>query len=556
MTSTPAYAAPQVRQRRRISPFWAFPVIAALIGGWLAWMTLSERGPTITIDFKTAAGLEAGKTRIKHKDIELGMVERIDPASDLSHVSVVVKMSKRAEGHLTDKTRFWVVRPRFSLSSLSGIETLISGAYIEMDPAPGASAQKFVGLEEPPVVRAAQAGREFVLTTGRIGSISARSAVFYRGIKVGEVIRTDTSDLAGDIKVHVFVYAPYDTQVYEGTRFWNASGITVGMGAAGFAIEIESLEAVLTGGLAFETAEVSRRGEPAKPLTGFTLFEDRTAARDAGYTRTVRAMVEFGGSVHGLAIGAPVEFRGIKIGKVLDFHMTFDPVTNNFHIPVTIEFELERVQLASGDPGQYGGGQLMPELVKRGLRAQLKSTSLITGQLMVAFDFFPDAPPAEIDRSGPYPKIPTRPNEMENITRSVDEILSKVAALPLEAAVDDLRKLLKSADGLVGGPELKESVTALRKTLVSAERLVVRADGEVGPLLQTLRATADSATVAVRRAETVLRSVETGYGGNSEVQREMVDMLRQMRDAARSVKLLADFVEQHPETFIRGKGSR
>jgi paraquat-inducible protein B len=549
----PTVAEPEVRRRRRLSPIWAFPIIAVLVGIWLAYTTLSEKGPTIAIDFKTAAGIEAGKTRIKHNEIELGVVDRIEPARDLSHVSVIAKMNKRAEDHLTDETRFWVVRPRLSLSSLSGIETLISGAYIEMDPVPGKSARRFVGLEEPPVVRAAQAGREFVLTTDRVGSIGRRSPVYHRGIKVGEVMDYDASDVEGEIKVHLFVYAPYDSQVFDGTRFWNASGISISAGANGFRFEIESLDAVLSGGVAFETPESARRGEPSKELATFTLFPDRATARDAGFTRTVRQIVEFTGSVHGLEIGAPVEFRGIKVGRVLDFYLAYDPAKEAFQVPVTIEVEIERIRLVSGDYAQFGGGRLMPALVAKGLRAQLRSTSLLTGQLMVAFDFFPDAPPATIDTSGPYPKVPSVPSKLEAISQSIEETLNKLSALPLDAVVDDLRGILKSTQGLVDSPELKASLVELQKTLTGAERLVGKVDVEAGPLLQQLRQAAEAASGAVRRADITLRSVDTAYGSDSTVRTGLVDLLRQLRDAARSIKALADYVEQHPESVIRGK---
>jgi paraquat-inducible protein B len=531
----------------RLSPFWAFPVIALIVGAWLAYVTLSEQGPKITVEFKAATGLEAGKTRVKHKDIELGLVSKLEPSEDLSHVDVLIKMNKRAEPHLTDKTRFWVVRPRLSLTNMSGLDTLVSGAYIEMDPAEGKAGERhFVGLEEPPVVTASQKGREFVLTTDRLGAIGPNSPVFYRGLKVGEVMGYDASDLDGDIKVHIFVFSPYDDHVYESTRFWSASGISIGAGADGFKFEMESLEAVLAGGVAFESPESARRDQPAKAQTTFVMFPDRQSARDSAFSHTSRAIVEFGGSVRGLTVGSPVEFRGIKIGKVLDFYLTFEPATNTFRVPVTIEVEFDRVRVAAGENSQFGTGRLAPALVERGLRAQLKSTSLITGGLMVNFDFFPDAPPATIDTSGPYPKLPTVPNELENITRSLSEVASKIAALPLDAVVADLRGVIKSAQEIVGSPELKASVASLQRALA-------KLDNESGPLLTSLKQASDSASVAVKRAETLLKSMENGYGGDSAVQREMVDMLRQLRDAARSVKLLADFAEQHPESFIRGK---
>jgi len=531
------FAKPAIKRGRRLSPIWAFPIVAALVGIWLAYTTFSERGPTITIDFKTAAGLEAGKTRVKYRDIELGTVDRIEPSPDLSHVTVSAMMNKQAEGHLTDKTQFWVVRPRIGLSGLSGLETLVSGAYIEMDPAKGKSKRKFIGLETPPVVRADVPGREFVLTTKRLGSIGPHSPIYFRDIKVGEVISYDFSDPNADIKVRIFVYAPYDSQVYDKTHFWKASGITFGAGPSGFKLEMESLEAVLLGGLAFDSPDVARQGEPSKELTTFALFEDRSAAQDAAYTRSVRAIVEFGGSVDGLEAGAPVKFHGIKIGRVISFELMFDPATASLRVPVIIGMEPERTHLASGNYDQFGQGRFMTELVARGMRAQLKSASLITGQLFVAFDFFPDAPQASIVPTATYPKLPTVPNEMENITRSVTETLDRIATLPLDAMVKEIRDILASIQAVVGSPDVKEAVK------------------QSVPLLESLRKASDAASLTMRRADSAMGSMETGYGDNSQIRRNLADLTRTLQDTARSIRQLADFVERHPEALIRGKAA-
>src|SRR5260221_4672352 len=254
-------AKPEIKRGRRLSPIWAFPIVAALVGIWLAYTTFSERGPTITIEFKTAAGLEAGKTQLKYRDIELGTVDRIEPSPDLSHVVVSAKMNKQAEGHLTDNTQFWVVRPRLGLSGLSGLETLVSGAYIEMDPDEGKPTRKFIGLETPPVVRADASGREFTLTTKRLGAIGPHSPIYFRDIKVGEVIKYDASDPNADIKVQIFVYAPYDSQVYDNTHFWKILGITFESGPSGLKLEMDSLDAVLLGAHTSDSPDVDSKGE-------------------------------------------------------------------------------------------------------------------------------------------------------------------------------------------------------------------------------------------------------------------------------------------------------
>lgn len=547
------FAEPELHRRRGISPIWAVPIVAALVAAWLGYTAFAEKGPTISISFQTAAGIEPGKTRIKYHDIDLGVVNRIDPSPDLSRVVVVAQMNKMAGPHLTAGTKFWVVRPRFSLSGLSGLETLVSGAYIEMDPGQGKSTHFFQGLEEPPIVRSDVAGSEFGLTTQKIGSIGPGSPIYYRGIQVGEVIRYTFAGEDKGIDVQIFVREPYNALIYEGTRFWNASGINLSTGAGGFKVEVDSLQAVLSGGISFETPEGTLKGQRSKEGTVFPLHDDREEARDASFTSALHAIVEFSGSVRGLEVGAPVEFRGMKVGKVLNFYIEGDPVTMTFHIPVTIALEVERIHIVGGNQGQFGSGALLPALVERGLRAQLRSGNLITGQMVVALDFFPDAPPASIVQTDTYPILPTVPNDLENITRSVSDTLDRIAALPLDQVVQDVRKVLASVLAITDSPDLRESAKSLNGALGAAQQLMHESGVQVGPLATSLRHASDSADVTLKQADTALASMNAGYGRDSRVRLDLSDMLRQLQEAARSVRMLAGYLEMHPEALMRGK---
>jgi paraquat-inducible protein B len=298
----------------------------------------------------------------------------------------------------------------------------------------------------------------------------------------------------------------------------------------------------LSGGIAFETADAARQGEPSKEGTVFPLYNDRQQAQDASYTREVRAIVEFDGSVRGLDVGAPVEFRGIKVGRVLDFHLEGDPATMTFRIPVTIAIEVDRIRVAGGSQGQFGSGTRLPALVARGLRAQLRSGNLITGQLVVALDIFPDAPPEQIVQTDTYPKLPTVPNDLEGITRSVSQTLDKISELPLDEVVKDLRKILKSVLVLTDSPDLQQALKSLNRTLAATE-----------PLAASLRRTSESADATLKQADTALASMNVGYGRDSKVRSDLSDLLRQLQDTARSVRLLASYLEQHPEALVRGK---
>jgi paraquat-inducible protein B len=520
-----APAEPHIR-RSRFSLIWILPIVALLIAGWIGYTTLSEQGPTITITFKTATGLEAGKTQIKHNDVVLGMVKRVDPTPDLESVIVTAQMNRLAAPHLNENSKFWVVRPRFSLTNLSGLQTLVSGSFIEMDPGSGKSeVRKFTGLEEPPVVRSDVSGTTYILAAKKIGSVSSGSPVFFRGIEVGEVISADFEGIDKGFTVRVFVYKPYDAYVHDGSQFWNASGISLNAGSGGFKIEIESLEAVLAGGIAFDTSDAARKGVPAKENSTFPLYADRGDAEAAGYTKRARVLVDFEGSVRGLDVGAPVEVQGITIGRVVDYHLVVDAAKNTVRVPVVCEIDLARVGIINQPAGELGKGKLMEDLVDRGMRAQLRTSSFITGQLVVAFDFFPNAPPAKIVQTDTYPLVPSVPTEMEGLTRSVSQTLDKLAALPL----DDIAQ-------------------GARKTLEAAQQLMTNANAQTTPLLVSLRQTSAA-------ADSVLKSMGSAYGTDSQVRAELMDTLRQLQETLRSAQGLTNYLEQHPDSVLRGKSA-
>ncbi|TSD83744.1 MCE family protein [Mycobacterium sp. KBS0706] len=549
----PAPLAPRIDRKRRFSPIWLIPIVAALVGVYLAWVTQSEKGPTITITFETADGLEAGKTLIKHKEVVFGTVTSLALTEDLSHVVVTAEMTNEAAPHLRQGTRFWVVRPRLSATGgLSGLSTLISGAYIELDPGPGDSARHFTGLEDPPVVRADMAGTAYILKADRIGSVGPGSPVFFRDVQVGEVMGFDSSDLEVGVTIHAFVRAPYDRYVHDGTRFWNASGISIGTGPEGFKVQLESLAAVLAGGIAFDTPATARIGEPSKAGTAFTLYPDATGSEEAAYTIRLPYLVHFHGSVRGLAPDAPVEWRGIKVGRVVDLKLEYDVAADTLRIPVVIELEPQRVALV-GEKQGFGTGEFMPELVRRGLRAQLKTASLLTGELMVSLDFFPDAPPETMGTGERYPVIPSVPDEFAAAMQSVSGILEKVSALPLDKVVQQVDATLKSFETLAASPDITASLRSLAEALTATRDLVSQANTDLGPIMDKLPPLLTTAQQATQRLSGTLASVNSGYGNDSTFRRDLVRLMSQVDDTLRSVRVLTDYLEQHPESLIRGK---
>ncbi|MGD8963160.1 MAG: MlaD family protein, partial [Desulfobacterales bacterium] len=384
-----------VQTKKQISIVWLIPIVAVLIGGWLAYKGLSEKGPMVTITFESAEGLEADKTLVKYKDVKIGQVQTIRFNADLSRVIIRAELVKEATPFLTENTRFWVVRPRVTASGVSGLGTLFSGAYIEMDPGmEGKSARRFKGLEIPPIVTTGVPGREFLLRASTLGSLDNGSPVYYRQLRVGQVIGYELAEDGRSLIIKIFVNAPHDKLVRANTRFWNASGFDLKLDASGIELNTQSLMSIMMGGIAFDTPTSLETGGPAQDGQVFKLHNTRESIFERTFTEKVHYILHFKGSIRGLTVGAPVEFRGIKIGQVADIKAVFNQETLTPQIKVLIETEPQRWE-TMGEATMDDKTQ-MEALVAKGLRAQLKTGSLLTGQLFIDMDIYPDAAPAKV----------------------------------------------------------------------------------------------------------------------------------------------------------------
>jgi paraquat-inducible protein B len=538
---------------RRYSIVWIVPIVALIIGAWLVYKAYSEKGPVVTITFKTAEGLEAGKTKIKYKDVEIGVVEEIQLSEDLSHVVLKAELVKGSERFLTEKTRFWVVRARVAAGEVSGLGTLFSGAYIGLDPGKsGEPRRDFEGLEIPPVVTTDLPGGHYTLRGSSLGSIDVGSPVYYRRIKVGQVVSYKLEKDGQAVTVDVFINDPYHQLVYNNTRFWNASGLDVEADASGIRVNTQSLVTLMVGGVAFDTPANLETGDPAQDGDVFKLYETRSDIFEKTYARKARYLLHFDGSVRGLEIGAPVEFRGIHLGQVVDVNLVFSTEKRDFRIPVLIETEPERLLADGNVPAEGERRDFMDYMVKHGLRAQLKTGNLITGQLFVDLDMHPEAPPAAIKWEGRYPELPTLPTTMQEITTSLAELLNKVEKLPIEQIGRDLRETTRGASRIVNSDELKEALTALNNTAQQVEQMT-------GQLNKTLTPQAETAikqlNLTLIKAQRTLEDISGAVNTDSALYGELKRTLTELADAARSIRVMADYLERHPDALIKGKGT-
>lgn len=513
----------EMKDPKGISMVWLLPIVAALIAGWLGYKAYSEIGPTITISFKEATGIEAGKTKIKYKDVEVGTVDDVVLSDDLSKVLITASFRVEAKKHLNENTRFWVVRPRIGAGGISGLGTLLSGAYIEVEPGDGAPTKQFTGLEVPPVITAdvKAKGRSFILHADSLGSLDVGSPIYHQGIHAGEILSYEFSSDSDQIILDVFVGEPFHNLVKENARFWNVSGVEILADTNGVDIKTGSLQSIILGGIAFDSfGDKTIHSKVANEGATFTLFQRYSEIADKQYDWKIPYVMFFKGSVRGLSVGAPVDFKGIKVGSVTDIQIIGDPESKEVYIPVTIEIEPQRVKLLNKSAERHPR-ESINALVRRGLKAQLQTGNLLTGQLFVGLDFHPDVETKLAGIEYAHPELPTAPTTIMEIKETITNLAADIRKMPLDQIAQNILETTQGMNALVNDPDMKKLPHSTNAALVQAKQTLNTADSAIAP--------------------------------DSPLQYDLANMLVEFTEAARSIRVLTDYLDRHPEVFIAGK---
>ena len=543
---------PTVRERDGPSLVWLIPILTAIIGVWLVLHTLTDRGPLVTVTFRTAEGIEIEKTRIKYKSLDIGLVEGVRFSPDFSRVEVRARLGKEASHFLRRDTRFWVVRPTLSARGISGLGTLLSGSYIEIEPGQGAPQALFVGLESPPVVNADEAGKQITLLTRRLGSIDRGSIVHYQGIVAGEVLGYEMANDYRSVLIHAFVKPPFDRLVRSTTRFWSASGLDLSVGPDGMRVKTESLQALLFGGIAFDTPDPQDAG--AEDITGlvFTLHDDQKAIQEQSYASKVRFVLFFDDSVRGLTLGAPVEFKGIKVGSVIDVRLEYDERSSAFRIPVVIEVEPERI-VERGERMKRAPREAFQALVKRGLRARLQTGNLLTGQLFVDLDIHPKTPIKLANAGRTEPELPTIQGNIEQMTTQLKGILDKLDRVDIVAIGAELQGTLKGTSILANAPNLEKSIADLGAALASVRSILRKVDERAEPITANLEQALAAARDALEKSKVTMAAVEGVLTPESPMHDNAVRLAQELAVTSRSIRSLVEMLERNPQSLLFGR---
>jgi paraquat-inducible protein B len=486
-------------------------------------------GPRVEIEFKSADGVEAGKTEVRYKEVVIGKVVAVALRDDRERVVVVVQLDRSAARFAVEDTTFWVVRPRIGVGGVSGLGTLLSGAYIGTDAGVSSrSRSEFVGLEAPPLILRGEPGAIFVLRASELGSLDVGSPVFYRRTPVGRVVGYTLDAARDELSLKIFIEAPYPQLVTVNSRFWNASGIDVTLNASGLSVSTQTLASVLAGGVAFESPPDTARAPIAAANTVFTLFNDRRAALAPPDGIALPIRMSFDQTVRGLVPGAAIDLLGVEIGKVRTVTLDYDAKRKRFPVEVAAEIYPLRLgpvrSVLLRDVHDAGDAVVLQQLVANGLRAQLRTGNLLTGQLYVALDFIPGPARAATIADDGSVRMPTVPGTLSELQPQIAEIVQKVSKIPFDEIGRDLRSTLSSANRAINqmSPEAQKALAEVQKTL--------------------------------SRAQTTFENLDRNVTDPSApVQRNLEETLLELQRTSRALRVLSDYLQQHPEALLRGK---
>ena len=563
-----------VREKKGLPTVWIIPIVAAAIGGWLWWSALQEQGPVIQVSFLTADGLEAGKTKIKYKDVEVGTVTSIDFARTEDRILATCEMMAGTEPYMVDGTRFWVVKPRIGAGGISGLGTIVSGAYMNMDITDqGTPTVQFTGLELPPARPLDAKGLRIKLRAPTLGSLDIGTTVSHVEIAVGDVEGYRLDRETDSLEFDIYIEEEYMDLVRENSRFWNVSGLSATLSAEGFSLHANSLDAILTGGVAFGLPHDMAPGPPATNDMVFDLYSNHDEAK-ANTSEATRTLIYFHEPLKGLTVGASVDFQGIVLGKVLELGVEYDPTSFIFTKKVLVETYRGRLAVKGEEIQDETHEQRIARLVERGLRAQLSSPNLLTGARSIEFVFRPDDDAVLVgEPDAPYPELPSVLSTSEEITETLDKLPAIVA--DLEQTMDSVAKMVSSdevkntlasvaaASGsletLLGGLDkdreplmgsLTDAVAQVDTLVTNLDEVVKELRDRAPGLLDSVEATALSAQGAMAGGEETLAGLNAGL---PTMQHRLDQALAELASGLKAIRGLAEYLERHPEALLKGK---
>jgi paraquat-inducible protein B len=554
MTDTPTQPAARIstadvkHKSKGFSAIWVIPIVAAVIGGWMVFQNLLQEKPVIEVTFENADGIQAGKTLVKLHNITIGKVTKVEFTEDLGTIRVTLEFEGIKTDHIKDSTRFWVVKPRIGIGGVSGLDTLLSGAYIEADPGEGGKpATKFVGMEEPGNYQLGNPGTSYTLKASQLGSLNRGSPIKYRDVAVGHVTRYRLARNSTTVDIEIFIKAPYDKLVKQDTRFWNISGVKIDVGSEGVKVDMESVATLIAGGVAFSNTD-SSSGKQARADSIFNLYnaeDEEEEIKEVAFYVPIK--LYFSDGVKGLDKGAPVEYKGLRLGTVGRVSLEPNEDTAEFRTFAMIRIEPNRLpgmdvyksdSLEERTKGVY---EFFKSLAERGVRAQMETGNLLTGKTLISFKPFPDAkkePMKFVDGTAIFPTVPESlagvMQKVDGIMSKVNEILAKIDAIPITKIGNNLAETTADINAIPMA-EIGKNLADLTARLGAIP---------TGKISKDLADTMES-------LQGLIDSLNAAKGGVLGVQTRRA--LAEITRAATALRGMAEYLERHPEALLKGK---
>ncbi len=527
-------AVAEVRHLPRISKVWFIPIVAVLIGSWMIYQTRANLGPLITIYFETAEGIDINKTSIKLRDITIGKVVDLQLNDEFDGIKITARLEKNTEKLLKVDTEFWVVKPRIGNGGISGLSTLLSGAYIELSPGVlKESKGDFVGLENPPVTALGTPGLYITLDSSSHSALAIGDPVIFRGIQVGRIEYVHFNVDERTVYYDTFIESPYDKLVTSNTRFWNISGLGFDLSADGIQVQVGSIETLMGGGVTFDVPENLPKGEIITERAFFTIYATKKDVLLKQFKNAQQFILLFSQSIRGLSPGAPVEYKGVRIGSVVRTDIDYPDMGNLLDkktlIPILIEIEPARMGLKDIPEEVAKVKSAVMQMIANGLHGFISSGSLLTGSKYIEIQYVSDTMVPEQIYSG-YQVIPTAASELDNLLEKLDSILGTIDNLSLGTLIDN-------AGGAMG--EMKMAMENFSKVFVQVESILKRPESEhlISSLNQTLLS---------------FDQLAKDFSGGSKTHQDIQNMITAMEKMVKELTPILSQINHQPNSLIFG----
>ena len=534
---------PKITRKRNLSLIWFVPLIAIFLGVWLVYQNWASSGPLVRISFLNASGLEAGVTKIKYRDVSIGQVESVKIGEDFERVIVLARLDIKAAPYLNESTKFWVERPRVGTEGISGLGTLFSGAHIGFEATKGETiTREFDGLEAPPVINTGDNGIRITLNAESAGYLGQGDPVYFKRFKVGTIESIKLDRDSQQVTINIFIKSPYDTLVHTDSRFWNASGISAEINADGISVNLQSVESLLIGGIEFDSPSINQQHVAAENDRSFQLYESlRDLDVDQSYSAKLNYIINFDQSIRGLNVNAPVEYRGLKIGRVVNIGSRYNRQDGVILLPVLVEIEPERLGVEISEENSLDKAH--QDITNLGFYAKLETANLLTGQLYVSLNTKDEVETESLADFEGFKQLPTVSTDLTRIAANIGEALEKINNLEIEsliaslnATVKTLDETLKSTGDFLGNTSksVDETVNSLKSTLTESNTLL------------------DAGKVMLERGQSVLEGLDEGSATRYQLDQTLIDL----QEAAQSLRKLTETIEKNPNSIIFGKQKR